>query len=345
MRRHTKGNQLNHFSSFILALFGLGADVITVATGTVGNAGNVQASLVTYLHAKLLEIAVLNTILDQFGEKVALPSNSSKTIRFVRHEKFSVSASPTQLTEGVAPDSVGLTLNQFEATVEQYGTVVRLSDLAELTAKHDVVESSIRNLGIQSAETYDQLVFNVLDAATSVYRPNSRAADTDLVGDDHIGYVDLVQLGADLMDDGARPYDNGNYAFVNPPQVYATLLRDPDYKASNQLAGAEKIWRGQVGSLAQFDVIRSNAPGFAPTAQAGSGDADKVYSSFAIGKFAYQISDLQNMRMYVTPPGGQTDPLHQSRKIGWKFAFKAVITEQNWIRRVRSAGSDSVTNP
>lgn len=50
-----------------------------------------------------------------------------------------MSATPTQLTEGIPPDSVGITINYFEAVMEQYGTVVRLSDLAELTARHNIV--------------------------------------------------------------------------------------------------------------------------------------------------------------------------------------------------------------
>jgi len=40
--------------------------------------------LQTYFSAKLLEVAELNTILDQFGEKAPIPSNSSKTIQFVQ---------------------------------------------------------------------------------------------------------------------------------------------------------------------------------------------------------------------------------------------------------------------
>lgn len=49
----------------------------------------------------------------QFGDKVPIPANNSKTIRFVREEKFSVSTTPTQLTEGIPPDAVGTTLNQL----------------------------------------------------------------------------------------------------------------------------------------------------------------------------------------------------------------------------------------
>ena len=320
------------------------ADVITVTTGTVGNAGNVVASLITYLSAKLLEVAELNTILDQFGDKHPLPSNNSKTIRFVREEKLAVSATPTQLTEGVAPDSVGITLNQFEATAEQYGSLVRISDLAELTAKHNIVERTIYILGLEAAETYDQLIFTVLDAATNNFRPNSKAADTNLVGSDHIGYVDLIELDALLQDQGGRPMEGGEYVFATPPQVYAALLKDPDFKAAAQFGDPARIWRGEMKMLGGFRIVRTNAPGFAATAQTPAGQADKVYSSFALARFAYQITDLQNLRVYVVAPGGQSDPLQQNRKIGWKFAFKSIITNQTWIRRVRSAGLDSVTN-
>lgn len=320
------------------------ADVITVTTGTVGNAGNVVASLITYLSAKLLEVAELNTILDQFGDKHPLPSNNSKTIRFVREEKLAVASVPTQLTEGVAPDSVGITLNQFEATAEQYGSLVRISDLAELTAKHNIVERTIYVLGLEAAETYDQLIFTVLDAASNVFRPNSKAADTNLVGSDHIGYVDLIELDALLQDQGARPMEGGEYVFATPPQVYAALLKDPDFKAAAQFGDPARIWRGEMKMLGGFRIVRTNAPGFAATAQTPAGQADKVYSSFALGRFAYQITDLQNLRVYVVAPGGQSDPLQQNRKIGWKFAFKSIITNQTWIRRVRSAGLDSVTN-
>ena len=47
------------------------ADIVTVTSGTAGNAGNVAADLQTYFAAKLLEVAELVTILDQFGKFVA----------------------------------------------------------------------------------------------------------------------------------------------------------------------------------------------------------------------------------------------------------------------------------
>ena len=320
------------------------ADVITVTSGTVGQAGNTAAELITFMSARLLEVAELNTILDQFGEKVPLPSNSSKTIRFTREEKLSVSAAPTQLTEGVPPDALGISINQFEAVVEQYGVVVRISDLAELTARHNIIERTIYILGLQAAETYDQLVYNVLNNATNTYRPNNRAADTNLVATDQIAGVDLIELDALLNVQGARPFEGGEYVLVTSPQPYAGIQKDPDWKASHQFNRTEAIWQAEVGSYGGFRVVRSNAPGFAATSQATSGATNTVYSSFALGRFAYQISDLQNLRVYVVAPGGQSDPLQQNRKIGWKFTFKSIITNQNWIRLVRSSGANSVNN-
>lgn len=40
------------------------ADVITVTAGSAGQAGSTAAELITYMSARLLEVAELNTILD-----------------------------------------------------------------------------------------------------------------------------------------------------------------------------------------------------------------------------------------------------------------------------------------
>lgn len=185
-------------------------------------------------------------------------------------------------------------------------------------------------------------MFNVLDAATTVFRPNGKVSDATLVADDKLAYTDIVQIHASLMDGGARPYDDGDYVLVLPPQVHAAMQNDPDFKASNQLSKPERIWRGEVQELAGFRFVKSNAPGFAATSQAGAGFANKVYSSFAIGRNAYQVSELQNLRVYAAAPGGQIDTLQQNRKLGYKFSFKTIITNQNWITRIRSAGQNSV---
>jgi N4-gp56 family major capsid protein len=332
------------FLKLLFTILGFGADVITVTSGTAGNAGSTSAEMITYMSAKALEVAVTNTVLDQFGDRQPLPAGASKTIRFTRLEKFSVASTPTQLTEGVAPDATGVTINYVEATMEQYGFVARLSEVAELTARHPVIQLTLNRMGLNAAETYDQLIFNTLAAATNVYRPNNRASNSTLVASDLIGYTDLVALLSLLQDQAARPVRGTNYVFVCPPQVNAGLLKDPDFKAANQFRAPEKIWNGQAGTLANFDVVVSNAPSFAATSQSTVGATNKIYNSFAIGREAYQVSDLQSLQVFVTPPGGHSDALHQSYLMGYKFMCKSVISNQNWIRSVLSSGANSVNN-
>lgn len=336
---------MRNIFAILATLLGFGLDNVTVTTGAAGNAGSTFAELITYMSAKTLDVAVTNTVLNQFGDKQPLPAGASKTIRFTRFEKFPFSPTPTQLVEGVAPDATGATINQVEATIEQYGLVVRISELAELTARHPLVQLCLNRMGLHAAETYDQLIFAVLDAATNNYRPNGKAADSNLTPSDQVSYNDFVNLQATLMDSAARPVRGQNYVMVIPPQVAASLQKDPDWKASHQLVNPEMIWNGQIGRLANFDVVVSNAPSFAYFSQTSpGGSANKIYSSFALGRDAYQVTDLQSLEVIVTPPGGQADPLKQNYKLGYKFSMKAVISNQTWLRRVRSAGANSTAN-
>lgn len=57
-------NILSRFLNLALSILGFGSDVVTVTSGTAGNAGNIVASLITYLASNLLEVAELNMVLD-----------------------------------------------------------------------------------------------------------------------------------------------------------------------------------------------------------------------------------------------------------------------------------------
>lgn len=62
---------MNYFLSLVGTLLGVGTDVVTVitgATGVPGPAGSLSSDQQTYFSAKLLEVAVLFTVLDQFGD-------------------------------------------------------------------------------------------------------------------------------------------------------------------------------------------------------------------------------------------------------------------------------------
>lgn len=321
-----------------------GADVITISSGTPGAAGNTVNDFVNYIYAQLLEVAEYNTVLRQFGQKTPVPEHGGKTIQFVREERLPFNSNPAQLTEGVTPDAEGITVSEFTATLSQYGRLVKISDIAELTARHNLVAQTVRNLGLDAADLYDALIYNVLSAGTSTYLPNGRSGITNLVATDTVSYNDLVELDALLRGGGAKPFEIGDYAMVIPPQVKASLVKDTVFLQAAQFKAPEKIWRGEIGQFAGHRVVETNSQVFAPQTQAISGKTTTVYTSFAIALNAYQISDWQNLRVFVTPPGGGSDALYQSWKIGYKFAAKSVITNNSWLYVMFSAGNNSVNH-
>lgn len=182
---------------------------------------------------------------------------------------------------------------------------------------------------------------------SNVYYPNAKTSQATLTASDTLAYQDLVSTESSLQSNGARPMEDGDYVLVVAPQVYASLLKDPTFVSAAQFRAPERIWKGEVIELGGYRIVRSNAPAFAfiNGSGNGSGKANKIYNSFAVGRFAYQISDLQNLKVFVVSPGGQADPLQQSYKIGLKFDFKTIVTNSAWLTSIFSAGIDTVNNP
>jgi N4-gp56 family major capsid protein len=55
-----------------------------------------------------------------------------------------------------------------------------------------------------------------------------------------------------------------------------------------------------------------------------------LYSTYILGPDAYAFGDWGAIEVFVTPPGGHTDPLHQSALLGWKGYFGAKILGETY---------------
>lgn len=302
------------------------ADVYTTT------AAGVNADLQTYFSKKLQRQAQFSTVLDQFGYIEAIPSASSKTISFTKYADLAVTT--TALTEGVAPDSVALSSAAITAVIDQLGYVIKLTDLAELTPKHPVVQKTLELLGTQAARSRDAKIEAVLAAGTNVFYTGARASRVAVVAGDIITVADVSRVVANLRTNGATEFDDGNYVAVVSPTVEMNLLKDQSFRDASTRSGQGtkgELYKGEIANFMGVRFVRSNSiPTIASTVT--------VFPTYFFGKDAYAVSDLQTLQSFREGPGGVTDPLHQIMTLGWKVGFKSVLLNQAFMARLETAG-------
>lgn len=306
----------------------------TVATGTPGSLGNLQAEQQTYFSKILLKQADYKTKLDQFAYKEKIPSASSKTISFSQYSDLGLATTP--LTEGTPPSETQLTVTPITATIDQLGAYTKLTDLAELTVKHPVVTKTNELLGTQAGRTYDRLINSTLVAGTSVIYPGAIAARTALGAGNVLTMAEIKKAVALLRTNGAEEFDDGNFVCVVDQSVEMDLMGDTTFQNTVQRqfqpVKANENYKGHIVSFSGVTFVWSNN---IPTVSS----TVTVHTSYMFGKDAYAVTDLQTLQMYKDGPGTTADPLHQVMTLGWKCGFKSVILNNNFLVRLESASA------
>lgn len=292
------------------------------------------ADLQTYFSKALLKQAKYRTVLDQFGYVEKIPSNSSKTISFTQYADLAVATTP--LTEGTPPTDTTLSSSAITAVIDQLGAFVTLTDLAELTVKHPVTTKTTELLGVQAARSYDRTINSVVVAGTSVIYPGVVAARASIAAGNVLTFTEIRKAVAQLRNNGAVEFDDGNYVLVVDPSVETDLMGDTVfsntvYRQAAPIQGNE-FYKGTITKFAGVTVVRSNnIPVITSTVT--------VHTSYIFGQNAYAVSDLQSLAMYKEGPGSVSDPLNQKMTMGWKLAFKSVILNNNFMARLESASA------
>lgn len=303
-------------------------------TTTTGSSPGVASDLQTYFSKKLLIQAEYKTVLDQFGYVEKIPSASSKTISFTQYSDLAPATTP--LAEGTVPTDTGLNTAAITATIDQLGAFVTLTDLAELTVKHPVVQKTTELLGVQAARSYDRTINSVVVAGTNVIYPGAVAARTAIGAGNVLTFTEIKKAVALLRNNGAQEFDDGNFVLVVDPSVETDLLGDTTFQNTvyrqNQPAKGNELYKSAIVTFAGVTVVRSNnIPTISSTVT--------VHTSYLFGQNAYAVSDLQSIQMYKEGPGSVSDPLNQKMTMGWKLGFKSVILNNNFMVRLESASA------
>lgn len=254
------------------------ADAYTTFAAMANDAPNV------YVTAKLLDILQRILVLQKVAVQYPLENKMSKTLRVIRVNRVSLPV--TQLVEGVTPATNSLSLTNVDVTVEQWGIVVTLTDVLELTVKHPMLNIAADRVALAMKESAEREDANVLMAATNVTYPNAATSRATLAATDVFNTALAITMNAKLEMRGAPKYmPDGQYiGLFQPPHKAAVLGSDATFQQASNFSRVAKLEYGYVGPWMGIDWILGNfLPVFVGVAAPTTAAITATKAKFTVG--------------------------------------------------------------
>ena len=298
----------------------------------------------TFYDKKLLEKAKTQFVYANYGQKRPIPRGAGKTVEFRRFNLFTPNTTTNKLTEGVTPTAQALSQTKVEATVEQYGAFVEMSDLLNLTAFDPLVSESVELLGEQMGTLLDWVTRDAMIADASDQFAGGRATINAITAADKLTVAEVRKAVRTLKKNKARKFSDGGRKphFICIVDPYATydLQSDPLWQDVSKYSNAEQIYSGEIGRMFGVVFVESTEGYYANNS---AGTPVEVHHSLIFGADAYGIIDIESsgaVRSIIKPAGsaGTADPLDQRSTVGAKImAYTAKVLNPLWIIDIQHA--------
>ncbi len=167
--------------------------------------GAYTADIENYIQDEALPLAQRRLVAFQLGDPLTLPKGRGNTYTGTRFNRIPLPFAP--LSEGVPPIGQSLTISQVTAVAQQWGDKITLTDVAELTIKHPLMDRANYVLGLQIAETLERNTYLSLLAGAQINYVNSRGSRAALVAGDVIDPHTINRTIAALSTLGAPMFD------------------------------------------------------------------------------------------------------------------------------------------
>ena len=309
------------------------ADMNTQTTGSEG----LSVEMKTYYSDYLIDNAKPELVHDQFGQKHPIPKGSGKTVEFRKFMPLGKKTTP--LEEGITPNGQSLEVTKVEATIQQYGNYVTLSDIVQLTTLDNTLVETTKLLGAQAGMTMDTITREVLNGGTNAIYAGGKEARAALDETCKITVDDIYKAARFLKAQNAPKID-GSYVAIIHPDVAYDLMRDDEWTEVHKYSATTEIFNGEIGKIAGVRFVETTeAKIFADEGK----DSRDVYSTLVLGANAYGVTELEGggLRHIVKQlgSGGTSDPLDQRGTAGWKSTKVAERLVENYMTRIESCST------
>ena len=281
--------------------------------------GQYQADIEGFIADEVLPLAQRQLVIYQFGDPLTLPKGRGLSYTATRFNRLPLPSSP--LAENVQPSGETMTISQITATAQQWGDLVRITDIAELTIKHPLMDQANFLIGLQIAETFERNTFNTLMGLTQVNYVNSRGSRVLLTAGDVLDphtvnrtVVALKDLGApqfngQMATDEKREADadrnpSGNpktlahYVAVGSPNVFGDFAENSTVVTAWSYSDINRLYNSEVGTWRSMHFCETNmTPSFVGVALV-TGTAGLVGSLATSATYNIIVTGSDNQNQY-----------------------------------------------
>jgi len=237
-----------------------------------------------YIANKMIDLADRVLVMDKIADPYSLPQKMSKTLRVVQVARLALPNAP--LGEGITPATLAMTLSNVDVTVEQWGIVVALTDVLELTVTHPMVSIASERVTMALKEAAERDDANVLMAATNVTYPGAVTTRGGLAATDVFNTALAITINAKLEMRGAPKFlPDGNYmGLFQPPHKAAILGSDTTFQNASAYSQINNLKYGYIGPWMGIDWTMGNfLPVFIGVAAADTGANTATKAQYTVG--------------------------------------------------------------
>jgi N4-gp56 family major capsid protein len=323
-----------------------------------------QRSAVT-AYGKLLKRTTPGIVLERTGQVKTMEPNTGKTVVFRRYLKLAAAISPLQ--EGVTPDGASVSYVDVQATVEQFGDYIGITDVIQDTHEDPILSEFRTIMGDQIKLTRETLNFNVLKGGTSVFYTNgsSRAEVNTVLDKGDLKRITRSLRGADASyftevlsgspKIGTTPVGAAFYAFAHT-DLQADIENISGYVDVSKYPNPQQAMEYEVGAASNVRFVLTTV--FSAFADAGAAGSTMiattnaaahvdVYPVIIVAPDAWGVVPLRGKDSgsiaVVNPKPSAGDPLGQRGSLGWKNWWAAVILNDSLMARLESSATASPT--
>ncbi len=275
-----------------------------------------SADIENYIAEKVLPLTQRQLVAYQFGDKANLPPGRGTTYTASRYSRISLPFAP--LAEGVPSVGESLQLSQVTATAQQWGDLVEITDVGELTIKHDLFKQAITATARQVAETLERNTFNNLMTGTNVIFANGKTSRAALGSTDVLSPTEINKAEGSMLTTGVPMFDapgvdnddmkldagksgkaaRSHYVSILHPLPRQDLMSNSTIVNAFSYSAIDRLYNNELGEWGGFRFTHSNMVPTFTGAAAVAGTAVGTGGAFGAATYYIQVTGVNKITGY-----------------------------------------------